>query len=95
MNMSIPLVTGGLFILILLLRGHYGIIASACLIFYGLALVAASHYTFTDVKWLGLCEIILGLLAALLPGFGIVFWVIGFGLLHILYGSIMHFRYNQ
>ncbi len=95
MNMSIPLVTGGLFILILLLRGHYGIIASACLIFYGLALVAASHYTFTDVKWLGLCEIILGLLAALLPGFGIVFWVIGFGLLHILYGSIMHFKYNQ
>lgn len=95
MNMSIPLITGGLFILILLLRGEYGIIASACLIFYGLALVAGSHYTFTDVKWLGLCEIILGLLAALLPGYGIVFWVIGFGLLHILYGSIMHFKYNQ
>ncbi len=95
MNMSVPLVTGGLFILILLLRGDYGIIASACLIFYGLALVAASHYTFTDVKWLGLCEIILGLLAALFPGYGIVFWVIGFGLLHILYGSIMHFKYNQ
>ena len=95
MNMSVPLVTGGLFILILLLRGDYGIIASACLIFYGLALVAASHYTFTDVKWLGLCEIILGLLAALFPGYGIVFWVIGFGLLHILYGSIMHFKDNQ
>ena len=95
MNMSVPLVTGGLFILILLLRGDYGIIASACLIFYGLALVAASHYTVTDVKWLGLCEIILGLLAALFPGYGIVFWVIGFGLLHILYGSIMHFKYNQ
>lgn len=95
MNMSIPLITGGLFILILLLRGEYGIIASACLIFYGLALVAGSHYTFTDVKWLGLCEIVLGLLAALLPGYGIVFWVIGFGLLHILYGSIMHFKYNQ
>lgn len=94
-NMSIPLITGGLFILILLFRGDYGIIVSACLIFYGLALVAGSHYTFTDVKWLGLCEIVLGLLAALLPGYGIVFWVIGFGLLHILYGSIMHFKYNQ
>ena len=95
MNLAIPLVTGGVFILILIFRGYFGIISSACLIFYGLALVAGSQYTFTDVKWLGFCEIILGLLAALLPGFGLVFWVIGFGILHILYGSIMHFKYNQ
>jgi len=94
-NMAIPLLTGGLFILILLIRGDYGIIASACLIFYGLALIAASHYTLSDVKWLGFCEIILGLAAALLPGYGIVFWTAGFGILHILYGSIMHFKYNQ
>jgi hypothetical protein len=95
MSMAIPLVTGGLFILILILRGYFGVIASSCLVFYGLALVAGSHYTFSDVKWLGCCEIILGLMAALFPGYGIIFWVIGFSVLHILYGSIMHFRYNQ
>ncbi|KIO78501.1 membrane protein [Pedobacter lusitanus] len=94
-NMAIPLSTGGLFILILLSRGDYGTIASACLIFYGLALIAGSHYTFSDVKWLGFGQIVLGLLAALFPGYGIVFWTIGFGVLHILYGSIMHFKYNQ
>lgn len=94
-NMTIPLVTGGLFILILLIRGEYAIISSACLIFYGLALIAAGHYTLSDVKWLGFSEIILGLVAALVPGYGIVFWTIGFGILHILYGSIMHFKYNQ
>ena len=94
-SLAIPLVTGGLFILILIFRGHYGIIASSCLVFYGLALVAASQFTFSDVKWLGFCEILLGLLAALLPGYGIVFWVIGFGVLHIVYGSVMHFKYNQ
>ncbi|AMP97661.1 membrane protein [Pedobacter cryoconitis] len=94
-NMTIPLLTGGLFILILLIRGEYAIISSACLIFYGLALIAASHYTLSDVKWLGFSEIILGLVAALIPGYGIVFWTIGFGILHILYGSIMHFKYNQ
>ncbi|WP_111632475.1 hypothetical protein [Pedobacter cryoconitis] len=93
-NMTIPLVTGGLFILILLIRGEYGIISSACLIFYGLALIAGSHYTLSAVKWLGFSEIILGLVAALIPGYGIVFWTIGFGILHILYGSIMHFKYN-
>jgi len=95
MNLSIPLITGGLFIMILFFRGHYGIIASACLLFYGLALIFASQFTFSDIKWLGACEIILGLMAALFPGYGIIFWVIGFGLLHIFYGSIMHFKYNQ
>ncbi|MEJ7557554.1 MAG: hypothetical protein WKF66_04545 [Pedobacter sp.] len=94
-NMAVPLVTGGILILILLFRGYFGIIAPATLIFYGLALVAGSHYTFTDVKWLGIYEIVLGLLAACFPGFGIVFWTIGFGILHIIYGSIMHFRYDK
>jgi len=94
-NLAIPLVTGGLFILVLVIRGEYGIIASSCLVFYGLALISGGQYTFSDVKWLGCCEIILGLLAALFPGYGIVFWVIGFGLLHLLYGTIMHFKYNQ
>ena len=95
LNMAIPLVTGGLFILIIIFNGYYHIIASSCLLFYGLALVSASQFTFTDVKWLGFCEIILGLLAAVYPGLGIVFWAIGFGVLHILYGAIMHFKYNQ
>ncbi|MFD1631778.1 hypothetical protein [Pseudopedobacter beijingensis] len=94
-SLAIPLITGGLFILILLYRGNYSIIASACLLFYGLALIAGSHYTFTDVKWLGICEIALGLLSTLFPGYGIIFWTIGFGILHIVYGSVMHFKYNK
>jgi hypothetical protein len=94
-NLTIPLVTGGLFIVVLIIRGEYGIIASACLIFYGLALISGGQYTFSDVKWLGCCEIVLGLFAALFPGYGIIFWITGFGLLHILYGTIMHFKYNQ
>ncbi|WP_316793485.1 hypothetical protein [Pedobacter frigoris] len=94
-NMAVPLFTGGIFILIILFRGYYGIIAPACLIFYGLSLVSASHYTYNDVKWLGILEIVLGLLATLLPGYGIVFWTIGFGILHIIYGSIMHFKYDR
>lgn len=93
-NMAIPLTTGGIFILIMLIRGEYAIICSACLIFYGLALIAGSHYTVSAVKWLGFSELVLGLMAALIPGYGIVFWTIGFGILHILYGSIMHFKYN-
>jgi hypothetical protein len=94
-NMAIPLVTGGLFILILLYKGQFGILASASLLFYGLALISASHFTFTDIKWLGFCEIILGLLALAFQGYGILFWALGFGVLHIIYGSMMHFKYKQ
>lgn len=94
-NMAIPLVTGGLFILILLFKGYFGILAPASLLFYGLALISASHYTFTDIKWLGFCEIILGLLALVFQGYGILFWALGFGILHIFYGSLMHFKYKQ
>lgn len=94
-NMSIPLFTGGLFMLILLFQGSYGIIAPASLIFYGLSLIAGSQFTFSDVKWLGYCQIIIGLAAMLFPAYSIVFWMMGFGLLHIIYGSVMHFKYNQ
>lgn len=94
-NMAIPLITGGIFIIILLLRTNYDIIASACLVFYGLSLVSGSQFTFTDVKWLGLCEITLGLLALLIPECGFWFWITGFGVLHIIYGTVMHFKYNR
>ena len=94
-NMSIPLVSGGLFTFILIYHGHYGVVAPATLIFYGLALVAGSHYTYSGVKSLGIIEILLGLLAALVPGYGLLFWTIGFGVLHIIYGTVMHFKYDS
>ena len=94
-NMAIPLVTGGLFAVTLILQGSYELVPAACLIFYGLALISGSHYTLSDVKWLGVFEIIIGLLAALFPVYGLLFCIVGFGLLHILYGSIMHFKYKQ
>jgi hypothetical protein len=94
-NMAVPLVSGGALIFILLLRQHYGIVAGASLIFYGLSLVSASNFTFTDVRYLGISEIILGLIAACLPGYGLLFWAIGFGVLHIVYGSMMYFKYDR
>jgi len=90
-----PLFTGGCFAFILYLQHHYGTIAPTCLVFYGLALVSASKYTYGDVKWLGLLEIILGLLSLMQPGYGLYFWAFGFGVLHILYGTIMYFKYDR
>ena len=91
-NFLVPLVTGGIYILIKLNSQHYGLTASLMLIFYGLALVNAAKYTIGNVRYLGYIEIILGLVCAALPGYGFWFWVIGFGLLHIIYGSLIYFK---
>jgi hypothetical protein len=94
-DLSIPLVTGGILIIIMLSRGYAGFVASACLIFYGLALIYASRNTYKEIQYLGFIEIGLGLFAAALPGYGLIFWSLGFGVMHIIYGSIMHFRYDK
>jgi hypothetical protein len=94
-NFCIPLVTGGIFCILLLKNGYYGLIAPITLIFYGLACVNASKYTLRDVRYLGITQIILGLIATEFSGYGLHFWVIGFGICHILYGSIMHYKYDR
>lgn len=91
----IPLITGGVFGLILLYHEHYGIIVPITLIFYGLALVSSSKYTLDTVKYLGISEIIVGLFAAFFVGYGLYFWAFGFGVLHIIYGTIMYFKEKQ
>jgi hypothetical protein len=94
-NMMIPLVAGGLFCLILTLHGSVGLVAPAMLIFYGLALINASKYTFEDIRFLGILEIALGLVASVFIGYGLWFWAIGFGILHIVYGVLMYFKYEK
>lgn len=94
-NLSVPLLTGGVFILFLLFYGHFGIAAPACLIFYGLALVNASPNLFDEFRYLGYTEIILGLISTALPGYGLIFWAIGFGVLHIIYGAMMFKKYDR
>lgn len=93
-QVAIPLVTGGIFCIALLFYGHAGLIAPAMLIFYGLALLNGSKYTMKEFHSLALCEIGLGLLSLLFIGWGLVFWSIGFGVLHIIYGILMQKRYK-
>jgi hypothetical protein len=94
-NFLIPLLTGGVFGLLLLRNGSYGLIGPVTLIFYGLACVNASKYTLRDVRYLGITIIILGLLSTEFSGYALEFWALGFGLCHIIYGSMMHFKYDR
>lgn len=94
-NLSIPLIAGGIFALVFLFRGNIQIVAASTLIFYGLALVNASKYTFEEIHYLGITEIILGLLATIVMHHGILFWTLGFGVCHIIYGLAMYYKYDR
>ncbi len=94
-NLAIPLVTGGIVCLILLLKGFVGIIAPLTLIFYGLALVNASKYTLNEVRSLGIIEILLGVISLQYIGYGLLAWAVGFGVLHIVYGTMMQLKYKS
>lgn len=91
----LPLATGGVFCFALLYWNLVGLLAPATLVFYGLALLNGSKFTLRDVGSLGLLQIALGLMGMFLPGFGLELWAIGFGLLHILYGSWMYYKYER
>lgn len=94
-NMFLPLLAGGAFILGMLRYDVWLFVAPASLLFYGLALVNASKYTLNDIRYLGYCEIILGTINMLYPGYGLWFWAVGFGVLHIIYGIIMWNKYER
>jgi len=93
-QLIIPLAAGGIFCIALLFYGNAGLIAPAMLVFYGLALLNGSKYTLKEFHSLALCEIALGLISLFFIGYGLYFWAIGFGILHIIYGILMQKRYK-
>jgi len=94
-NFLIPLATGGFFILFLIEKEIYAFVAPLTLVFYGLALVNASKYTLGYIRYFGITMIILGLASVWFLGYGLLFWTLGFGLCHIIYGALMHFKYDK
>ena len=94
-TMSVPLVAGGLLVVILILKGLFTLMAPFTLIFYGLALYNASKFTYGEVRSLGIIQMILGLVSAYFVEYELLCWAIGFGVFHIIYGIYMHYRYER
>lgn len=95
LNLFIPLATGGILAIIFLIQGTLQLIMPVFLIFYGLALINASKFTLGEIFYLGLLEIVIGLLVTVFPGLWLPAWAVGFGLLHIVYGLVMYGKYGK
>jgi hypothetical protein len=94
-NVAVPMLAGAVYLYKQMQFGNYGLIAPGCLIFYGLALVNASKYTLGEIRYLGYCQILLGIINCWFVGYGLYFWAAGFGVLHIVYGVVMWYRYER
>ena len=94
-NVSIPLLVGGIFLFRMLHYGTFGLVAPGCLIFYGLALINASKYTLDEIRYLGYIQILLAVINLWFVGYGLYFWTMGFGVMHIAYGVYMWMKYER
>lgn len=94
-HVALPMIAGGLFIWRITDFGAYSLVAPACLIFYGLALINGSKFTLSEVRYLGYLQLLLGLINLWAIGYGLYFWAAGFGVLHILYGIVMWNKYER
>ena len=94
-NFSLPMFAGGMLCISILCHGYYGILSSVMLLFYGLALVNVSKYTYSSLAWLGYAFICLGIIDSFFEGHALLFWVIGFGGFHILYGILFYICYEK
>jgi hypothetical protein len=94
-NLSIPLATGGLFCVLLFQHGLIGLIAPSTLVFYGLALMSAGRFSLEEISYLGLSEVLIGLVSLWWLGYGLIFWALGFGVMHIVYGVLMYVRHDR
>ena len=91
----VPLVTGGLFCLALLMQEHYGLTSSVMLIFYGLSLIGSSHFSYPALRYLGYAELVLGLIDCFMVNYALLTWFLGFGVFHIVFGIIFILKYER
>ena len=94
-NFSFPMLTGGVLCISILMHEYYDILASVMLLFYGLALVNVSKFTYSSIVWLGYAFICLGVVDCFWEGHSLLFWTIGFGGFHILYGILFYLHYER
>lgn len=95
LHFFIPMVAGGLLCIALLLQQHYGLVSSITLIFYGLALINSSHFSYPALRYLGYAELALGLVDCFMVNYALLTWFLGFGVLHIVFGIIFMIHYER
>ena len=90
-----PLLAGAMLTTVLYHLHALGVIAGLWLLLYGVAVMTGGAFSVRIVPVMGLCFMILGAAALLLPSsWGNLFMIAGFGGLHIGFGYVIARRYG-
>ena len=90
-----PILIGLIFVLILYFNNEYNYLLALLLLFYGIGLLNAGFTTNNLVKPLGYIQITIGLICAIKYDYTFWFFAIGFGIVHLVYGSIVYFKIDK
>jgi hypothetical protein len=94
-NFFVPLVAGGILCLSFIMQQQYDWLSAIMLIFYGIALINLSNYTYSNTRYLGYVQLLLGLIDGFVTGYSLLFWTVGFGVFHIIYGIYFYLKYDR
>ena len=91
----LPLVVGGVLCLAFIMQDNYAPLVAFMLIFYGTALINVSGYTYSNTRYLGYAEILLGFVNCFMETHHLLCWTLGFGVFHIIYGILFYLKYDR
>jgi len=94
-NFFVPLAAGGVLCLSFIMQQQYDGLSAIMLIFYGIALINLSNYTYSNTRYLGYAQLLLGLADSFVAGHSLLFWTVGFGFFHIIYGVYFYMKYDR
>lgn len=94
-SLFLPVTLGGFFCFSLLHESAFELIPAAMLLFYGIGLVQSAQFTLGEIRNLGFSVVTLGLIASFHPEVGLLCWALGFGVFHLIYGSMMYYRHER
>ncbi|MDR0680746.1 MAG: hypothetical protein LBG15_02675 [Dysgonamonadaceae bacterium] len=94
-SIAVPFIAGSFIFLWALNNQFYFLLPAVSLIIYGMAIFCGSYYTTSESRYLAFAEMILGCVTIWQPAYGLLFLTTGFGVLHIIYGVVIWFRYER
>lgn len=89
-----PLLVGAPLTFVLYQAGMIAVLPGMWLMLYGTAVVTGGAFSVRVVPVMGLCIMVVGLIAVFAPAFGNSLMAIGFGGLQIIFGMIIAYRYG-